>query len=113
MSPRKARNSAQLKISNICKRRKGAASTETKSTRNVGEDDNLTHGQMEQVLREFDLNMAYGPFLGISRLARLERAERFALPVDARVGQILHDRELLETQPELNLNIWHDMDSII
>ncbi|KAE8684707.1 DNA polymerase delta subunit 4 [Hibiscus syriacus] len=33
----------------------------------------------ERALREFDMNMAYGPCLGITRLARWERAQRLGL----------------------------------
>ncbi|PON49484.1 DNA polymerase delta, subunit [Trema orientale] len=33
----------------------------------------------EEVLRQFDMNMAYGPCLGMSRLARWERASRLGL----------------------------------
>ncbi|RVW19610.1 DNA polymerase delta subunit 4 [Vitis vinifera] len=33
----------------------------------------------ETVLRQFDMNMAYGPCLGMSRLARWERAQRLGL----------------------------------
>ncbi|XP_011015765.1 PREDICTED: DNA polymerase delta subunit 4 [Populus euphratica] len=33
----------------------------------------------EDVLRQFDMNMAYGPCLGMSRLARWERAQRLGL----------------------------------
>ncbi|KAH7511473.1 hypothetical protein ACOSP7_014198 [Xanthoceras sorbifolium] len=33
----------------------------------------------ESVLRQFDMNMAYGPCLGMSRLARWERATRLGL----------------------------------
>ncbi|OWM82245.1 hypothetical protein CDL15_Pgr001819 [Punica granatum] len=33
----------------------------------------------EEVLRQFDMNMAYGPCLGMSRLARWERAQKLGL----------------------------------
>ena len=33
----------------------------------------------ETVLRQFDMNMAYGPCLGMTRLARWERAQRLGL----------------------------------
>ncbi|KAJ9131834.1 hypothetical protein P3X46_005252 [Hevea brasiliensis] len=33
----------------------------------------------EEVLRQFDMNMAYGPCLGMTRLARWERAQRLGL----------------------------------
>jgi DNA polymerase delta subunit 4 len=39
-------------------------------------DDSDKH---EDVLRQFDMNPAYGPCLGMSRLARWERAQRLGL----------------------------------
>ncbi|KAG4166837.1 hypothetical protein ERO13_A13G157700v2 [Gossypium hirsutum] len=33
----------------------------------------------EKALREFDMNMAYGPCIGITRLGRWERAQRLGL----------------------------------
>nr|DAD24989.1 TPA_asm: hypothetical protein HUJ06_026453 [Nelumbo nucifera] len=36
-------------------------------------------GEDEEVLRQFDLNMAYGPCLGMSRLDRWERANSLGL----------------------------------
>ncbi|KAH1134038.1 hypothetical protein GYH30_012450 [Glycine max] len=35
--------------------------------------------ESEVALRQFDLNMAYGPCLGMTRLARWERAQRLGL----------------------------------
>ncbi|KAL2343720.1 hypothetical protein Fmac_005005 [Flemingia macrophylla] len=37
------------------------------------------HKASEVVLRQFDMNMAYGPCIGITRLARWERALRLGL----------------------------------
>lgn len=39
----------------------------------------LTAEQLEGILRKFDLNPRFGPFVGIDRLDRWERAERFGL----------------------------------
>lgn len=41
---------------------------------------------VEEILRQFDMNMAYGPCLGISRLERFERACRLNLkpPMDVK-----------------------------
>lgn len=68
---------------------------------------------MQQVLRNFDLNMNYGPILGIPRTERLGRAQRFNLPVDPAVSTILQDSGLLAVHPELDLNMWHDLDRLI
>ncbi|KAL4376173.1 hypothetical protein GQ457_02G028700 [Hibiscus cannabinus] len=43
----------------------------------------------EQVLRQFDMNMAYGPCLGIPRLARWERAQRMGLNPPQEIGSLL------------------------
>ncbi|KAK2633079.1 hypothetical protein EUGRSUZ_L00611 [Eucalyptus grandis] len=37
------------------------------------------HDQAEEVLRQFDMNMAYGPCLGMTRLSRWERAQKLGL----------------------------------
>lgn len=44
------------------------------------------YDDVEEILRQFDMNMAYGPCLGVTRLERFERARRFGLnpPVDVK-----------------------------
>lgn len=37
------------------------------------------YDDVEEILRQFDMNMAYGPCLGISRAERWERAHRIGL----------------------------------
>ncbi|KAI4297194.1 hypothetical protein L6164_037093 [Bauhinia variegata] len=37
------------------------------------------HNEHEEMLQQFDMNMAYGPCLGMSRLARWERAHKLGL----------------------------------
>ncbi|PIA57425.1 hypothetical protein AQUCO_00600269v1 [Aquilegia coerulea] len=39
-------------------------------------DDN---DEQEEVLRQFDMNMAYGPCIGLTRLARWERANKLGM----------------------------------
>lgn len=43
----------------------------------------------EEVLRQFDMNMAYGPCLGMSRLARWERASVLGLNPPQQVHHLL------------------------
>lgn len=43
----------------------------------------------ETVLRQFDMNMAYGPCLGMSRLARWERAQRLGLKPPKEIETLL------------------------
>ncbi|QCD84004.1 DNA polymerase delta subunit 4 [Vigna unguiculata] len=50
------------------------------TTANGGKPDLQSEcNESEVVLRQFDLNMAYGPCVGIARLARWERAQRLGL----------------------------------
>ncbi|XP_059660866.1 uncharacterized protein LOC132307193 [Cornus florida] len=42
-------------------------------------DLNDEYDAKEEVLRQFDMNMAYGPCCGMSRLGRWERAQRMGL----------------------------------
>ena len=45
--------------------------------------------EQEQVLRQFDMNMAYGPCLGITRLARWERAQKLGLNPPKEIENLL------------------------
>ena len=45
--------------------------------------------EQEKVLSQFDMNMAYGPCLGITRLARLERAQRLGLNPPKEIENLL------------------------
>ncbi|KAK9120342.1 hypothetical protein Syun_017959 [Stephania yunnanensis] len=47
------------------------------------------YGESEQLLREFDMNMAYGPCIGMSRLSRWERADKLGLNPPEEVGVVL------------------------
>ena len=73
----------------------------------------LTMSEMQEILREFDLNVDYGPILGITRTARFKRAILFDIPVKNEVFRILSDQNLLKHFPQLNLNIWHGIEAII
>lgn len=43
----------------------------------------------EIVLRQFDMNMAYGPCLGMTRLARWDRAQRLGLNPPKEIENLL------------------------
>ncbi|KAG4121894.1 hypothetical protein ERO13_D11G234500v2 [Gossypium hirsutum] len=45
--------------------------------------------EQEQVLRQFDMNMAYGPCVGITRLDRWERAQRMGLNPPKEIESLL------------------------
>ncbi|KAH7544853.1 hypothetical protein FEM48_Zijuj01G0030100 [Ziziphus jujuba var. spinosa] len=43
----------------------------------------------EELLRQFDLNMAYGPCAGMTRLARWERASKLGMNPPQEIGALL------------------------
>ncbi|ESW31010.1 hypothetical protein PHAVU_002G201200 [Phaseolus vulgaris] len=47
------------------------------------------YDEKETLLRQFDLNIAYGPCVGITRLARWERAQRFGLNPPPEIQSLL------------------------
>ncbi|KAG2708779.1 hypothetical protein I3843_05G189300 [Carya illinoinensis] len=47
------------------------------------------YDESEEVLRQFDLNMAYGPCLGMTRQARWERARRLGLNPPYEIERLL------------------------
>ena len=100
MAPKKA----QSKITSTLKPVKPRSASKTKEK----QQKNWDHER--EVLRCFDLDINYGPLVGISRRDRLARAESFSIPVSDEVKRILHDLELPD---ELDLNIWHDLEGII
>ncbi|RWR87246.1 DNA polymerase delta subunit 4 [Cinnamomum micranthum f. kanehirae] len=81
----------QRKSGGISKSSSSKASNSKKSsssTRNpmTTRDD---YDKNEEVLRQFDLNMSYGPCLGISRLERWERANKLGLNPPKEVENLL------------------------
>lgn len=49
----------------------------------------LSADQIEDILRLFDLNPAYGPFVGIDRLFRWQRAEKWGLQPPTIIREII------------------------
>ena len=47
------------------------------------------YDDVEEILRQFDMNMAYGPSLGITRLERFERSQRLGLNPPLHVKDVL------------------------
>lgn len=47
------------------------------------------YDQNEEVLRQFDMNMAYGPCIGITRLDRWNRASKLGLNPPKEVENLL------------------------
>lgn len=52
-------------------------------------DDDVDNDEGEQILRKFDMDMTYGPCLGISRLRRWERSHRLGLNPDPAIKSLL------------------------
>lgn len=48
----------------------------------------------EMILRQFDMNMAYGPCIGMSRLERWQRAEALGLNPPKEVENLLKSGEV-------------------
>lgn len=88
------------------------SSTRTGKAHNEEINDNYatTQVDIQEILKQFDLDINYGPIIGISRTDRLKRAEYFEIPLIDEVKKILNDQDLLEKHPELDLNIWNDLD---
>ncbi|ESW31009.1 hypothetical protein PHAVU_002G201100 [Phaseolus vulgaris] len=69
----------------------GSTSVQTLATISPGGKPDLQYecSESEVVLRQFDLNMAYGPCLGMARLARWERAQRLGLNPPLEIESLL------------------------
>ncbi|CAK9212750.1 unnamed protein product [Sphagnum jensenii] len=65
--------------------RPAAALIASRSAEEQDDDDD----DVEEILRQFDMNLAYGPCLGLSRLARWERARGIGLNPSQHVKDVL------------------------
>ncbi|PIN23496.1 hypothetical protein CDL12_03780 [Handroanthus impetiginosus] len=93
----------QKKKSGISKPKSSKKSSKPKHSASCGSDivqppALVSHGSLdlqdeydgkEEVLRQFDMNMAYGPCLGMSRLERWERANALGLHPPKEVENLL------------------------
>ncbi|KAL0794642.1 hypothetical protein Bca101_066019 [Brassica carinata] len=52
-------------------------------------DVNDDYGEKEEMLRQFDMNMAYGPCVGMTRLDRWERALRLGMNPPSEIARLL------------------------
>lgn len=59
-----------------------------------------------EALRQFDMTLRYGPCMGISRMRRWRRAERFALGPPRGVLEILEDPRHRGAIPDIEENLW-------
>ncbi|KAK5772774.1 hypothetical protein PVK06_049069 [Gossypium arboreum] len=58
------------------------------TSKNMGTND---FDEQEQLLRQFDMNMAYGPCVGITRLDQWKRAQRMGLNPPKEIESLLKD----------------------
>ncbi|XP_004504729.1 uncharacterized protein [Cicer arietinum] len=58
-------------------------------SRNANPDLQDEHNESESVLRQFDMNMVYGPCMGMTRLARWERATKLGLNPPQEIENLL------------------------
>ncbi|CAK9211452.1 unnamed protein product [Sphagnum troendelagicum] len=75
---RKKANSASAAVD------KSRCSLVLEKSKEAQDDDDV-----EEILRQFDMNLAYGPCLGLSRLARWERARGIGLNPSQHVKDVL------------------------
>ncbi|KAJ4849739.1 hypothetical protein Tsubulata_016129 [Turnera subulata] len=59
------------------------------------------NARMEQVLKQFDMNMTYGPCIGMTRLARWERARRLGLNPPQEIETLLKTTDIKVRQVSL------------
>ncbi|CAL0324501.1 unnamed protein product [Lupinus luteus] len=52
------------------------------------------YNENETMLREFDMNMAYGPCVGMSRKERLERAQKLGLNPPIEIKKLLENEKV-------------------
>lgn len=74
--------------------------------------DTAQKDAQDAVLRSFDLNMDFGPCVGITRLQRWERAKRNGLSPPEDVHAILLDIEKDGTQPDRLNNVWNTITTL-
>ncbi|CAF0882792.1 unnamed protein product [Adineta ricciae] len=72
--------------------------TTTSTVKKIPEDD-------LEILRQFDLDMSFGPCTGISRLDRYERAVRHELDPPVRVLELIN---LYPNDRQITHSIWRD-----
>ena len=65
--------------------------------------DKTKQDAVETILRQFDLNTKYGPCLGISRLARWERADRLGKQPPPNIKALIEENG---TSTKYNQSIW-------
>jgi DNA polymerase delta subunit 4 len=74
------------------------------------QDSSLTKTDIstaQELLRQFDMILKYGPCVGITRSVRWERAKQLGLDPPERVNEILKKKLYQQTIIDLELHLWH------
>lgn len=58
------------------------------------------HDPKEEMLQKFDMNMAYGPCLGMTRVERLDRAQKMGLNPPQEIERLLKSDTDIKTQSQ-------------
>ena len=61
---------------------------------------------IDNELRQFDLNMKYGPVSGLSRTQRWQRAHDLNLNPPSEIKVYLEDESLRQQMPNLDKHLW-------
>ncbi|GAB2225555.1 hypothetical protein Droror1_Dr00006352 [Drosera rotundifolia] len=80
----------------VCPEHQGQSGSFASSHPLTGLERSYDYDDTELFLRQFDLNMAYGPCIGISRVARWERSHRMGLNPPREVEKLLKSRKANE-----------------
>ena len=86
-------------------------------TKEAKEDETMLRMQMKEYtkveletidneLRQFDLNMKYGPVSGLSRTQRWQRAHDLNLNPPSEIKVYLEDESLRQQMPNLDKHLW-------
>ncbi|KAK2383663.1 hypothetical protein P8452_38739 [Trifolium repens] len=59
------------------------------ASRNTNPDLQDEHNENEKMLQQFDMDMKYGPCIGMNRLERWERAVKFGMNPPVEIGNLL------------------------
>lgn len=114
-STRKVRR-ASLSKESVGKVEGGSATSDNRTSIYVQPDvsptytEKLTGGEVaeaQELLRQFDMTMRYGPCVGMPRSSRWKRAQHFGLDPPSCILEILRDRRYRQAILNIEENLWY------
>lgn len=87
---------SKKKQSSISKKKQTEKINISSENKNQNKKSNLTEEEIEAELTRFDFTIKFGPFKGITRKERFERAKRFKLGVDDRILDLINSDKKFE-----------------